>query len=980
MNGRLIRWDEYMSRFDFEVTHIEGAQNKVADCLSRYYENDSEDDVYLPHEYVDADVRLDPGLEYMTRLREAELRQEDPIILARRIKNLVEDRIIEAQELHDNAEEMANNGRDMSSVSLEEALAAKPPNEVLLAGDTQFITDLAAAYIKDPFYAKIVANPAAFPQFQKQDDLYYIKNREGVNRANPETSTYTLELSADLVKHGNHPTFHASLLRSHEPNDTTIFPNREANRFYDFGMPDDQEWYIDEIVAHQWTSNRSLKFHVKWTAGDYSWETPRQLEDVEALDDYLMAHGIVGGNDNIIPWEGSNTFLSTMLASVEAWVLSVHSFLYPGTMSPPRKWKDSDYWIESRTHNNKFYYRHRHIGYFDGSPSNPTWVPPQSTPLNLPPPPFTEGAPLGPPNDGSEDSPPPSIAVSSSGPSQQRASQEDMFQSELGITILYGWVFSHRPTATISVNIPGVLTGRIFGIPTANKGIDYVTNALSSLRMHANKTDASDTNRRGRYPTYALECTVRRQTWPAPSPLMVTPNTHILRRPPVVISPNCYLCPTPTMFKSSVNDGAVLSIDRLGLETRSALFAPPTATSLGPGTAVNFELWLLAGCTYAREYHAWILRSYSGDPTTWRSEGESYILRHQDHILRGLRDHAEWLREEQSRLPTVPETPSTPAQAPAMIVDQPTPSQSTNDIDQEPVEIQGQNFLGTSPASPEATGPVELDDEPTVETTSIRTSTRLLLGDAIRFYANHPASSWPVGMRNTRGVIPTSDNDTPYAGDVLAHNTIMSLAPNRREVPLQHGEFVRITNELFSIPGYYYRLAQVGGYVGDNEAMGQYPFDAEHMAHAQVAVWYITHGIMIDPSVELSTLGSFARSARNVSENRSNLESMVFTSGFPQNNHDILRVSAKTVSAWEGLNLGDVREAYRQANLGMETLPDDGTQDQEHEDSNEEENYRSSDDTNMEDVASDAMLIENARPLVLDEADRDPNNDLLDFD
>ncbi|KAJ6482376.1 hypothetical protein DFH09DRAFT_892632, partial [Mycena vulgaris] len=105
-------------------------------------------------------------------------------------------------------------------------------------------------------------------------------------------STYTLDLSEDLKRRRNHSTFHAALLRAHEPNDDVIFPSREANRFYDFGMPDEQEWNVDEIIAHRWSSARSLKFHVRWTAGDYTWELPKALEDCAALDQYFEAMGV----------------------------------------------------------------------------------------------------------------------------------------------------------------------------------------------------------------------------------------------------------------------------------------------------------------------------------------------------------------------------------------------------------------------------------------------------------------------------------------------------------------------------------------------------------------------------------------------------------------------------------------------------------------------------------------------------------------
>ena len=39
-SGRLICWDEYLSRFKYEIMHVPGVLNKVVNCLSRYYEND----------------------------------------------------------------------------------------------------------------------------------------------------------------------------------------------------------------------------------------------------------------------------------------------------------------------------------------------------------------------------------------------------------------------------------------------------------------------------------------------------------------------------------------------------------------------------------------------------------------------------------------------------------------------------------------------------------------------------------------------------------------------------------------------------------------------------------------------------------------------------------------------------------------------------------------------------------------------------
>jgi len=71
-----------------------------------------------------------------------------------------------------------------------------------------------------------------------------------VLQAYPETSNYTLELPIELVKQRVHLKFHVSLLRPHEPNDDTLFPNRVSVDTYDFGMPDNAKWIVDELNSH----------------------------------------------------------------------------------------------------------------------------------------------------------------------------------------------------------------------------------------------------------------------------------------------------------------------------------------------------------------------------------------------------------------------------------------------------------------------------------------------------------------------------------------------------------------------------------------------------------------------------------------------------------------------------------------------------------------------------------------------------------
>ena len=97
-SGRLIRWDEYLSRFQYEVMHVPGVLNKVAHCLSRYYENDQYDEVHEPHHYVSANLCLDPNHEDLTELWLQELSPvgRTPQVLARRLRDRNEDCVAEA--------------------------------------------------------------------------------------------------------------------------------------------------------------------------------------------------------------------------------------------------------------------------------------------------------------------------------------------------------------------------------------------------------------------------------------------------------------------------------------------------------------------------------------------------------------------------------------------------------------------------------------------------------------------------------------------------------------------------------------------------------------------------------------------------------------------------------------------------------------------------------------------------------------------
>jgi hypothetical protein len=628
-SGRLIRWDEYLSRFKYEVMHVPGEQNKVADCLSRYYENDRYDEVHEPHNYVTSDVRLDPKHEDLTELRLQELDEIEHKgrLFANRLRDRNEDRVVEAEQMAAAAlaarahEEDTNIPHEaVIDMTVGEALQNGPSLRKIVLGDKTFLQAVRDGYIEDNMFSKVIDNPGHYPLFRIADGIIHTKNRLGdecmciprsllkgkrslpeividhahealghlgphktseyarrwfwwprmgrdierfclscgncqmgktsnhlkpgllhnlpipsrpwqsigmdfvgpfpecegfdylwviicrltnqvhltpvtvrttttelawfyirdivrlhgmpesivsdrdskftakfwrelhramgtkllmstsfhpqtdghserairsigqilrstvkpdqkdwmkrtplvefalnssinsssgfapfelnygymprlvsfptenikyrgvkefvqraranleiahdaiiearvratynanqtrakekpfqvgdlaylstanlnlpkrrarklapkyigpfrVAKAMPETSAYDLELSPELLARRIHPRFHVSLLRAHEPNDDHLFPSRESKRFYDFGMPDDDEWLVDEIVGHKFVG-KSIEFNVRWTAGDHTWEPYTHVKDLEALDHYYALMGV----------------------------------------------------------------------------------------------------------------------------------------------------------------------------------------------------------------------------------------------------------------------------------------------------------------------------------------------------------------------------------------------------------------------------------------------------------------------------------------------------------------------------------------------------------------------------------------------------------------------------------------------------------------------------------------------------------------
>ena len=115
-------------------------------------------------------------------------------------------------------------------------------------------------------------------------------------KAMNESLNVMLELPQEFKDRKINPTFHTKLVQPYIKNNDILFPKRDTKVYYDFGNDEDQEWLIEEILAHKWTNN-DLVLQVKGTVGDVTWEPLSSCKDLEALDVYLELQGAKAPQD-----------------------------------------------------------------------------------------------------------------------------------------------------------------------------------------------------------------------------------------------------------------------------------------------------------------------------------------------------------------------------------------------------------------------------------------------------------------------------------------------------------------------------------------------------------------------------------------------------------------------------------------------------------------------------------------------------------
>lgn len=196
LTGRQMRWMDYLSRFNFNITYIKGENNKVADCLSRYYENDTWDDTHGLDEYVQADARIDPNGDDLPPDQLQEVRdkvikihamQDNTRRRSRRLQEKKELRDIEASEMAEASKCAMNpsvrNDHSNEAVTLDpmlaDALQSGPDLTQTHNNDDAFAQAVRESYSDDSFFKVILADPEANRTFTVRNDMIWMKNGNG---------------------------------------------------------------------------------------------------------------------------------------------------------------------------------------------------------------------------------------------------------------------------------------------------------------------------------------------------------------------------------------------------------------------------------------------------------------------------------------------------------------------------------------------------------------------------------------------------------------------------------------------------------------------------------------------------------------------------------------------------------------------------------------------------------------------------------
>jgi RNase H-like domain found in reverse transcriptase/Integrase zinc binding domain len=168
MSNHQARWAEYFSRFDFDITYLKGAYNKVAGCLSRYYTSDQPHEQHDESEYVSADWQLNP----------------------------------DGEELPGEVRLQANYTDTKSPQNIAEVDKCANVPDICINGST-IMEDIHLGYPQDTVFSKILEHPAHHTTFSIHNRFIYFKKQDTLVLCMPRVIVKGHRLTKSIIDHGH---------------------------------------------------------------------------------------------------------------------------------------------------------------------------------------------------------------------------------------------------------------------------------------------------------------------------------------------------------------------------------------------------------------------------------------------------------------------------------------------------------------------------------------------------------------------------------------------------------------------------------------------------------------------------------------------------------------------------------------------------------------------------------------------------------